>query len=694
MLSPMTPALPPQAARKPVTHQAHGETRPDDYHWLKTQGREDPEVLAYLKAENAYLEATLAPLKGLAEGLYQELLSHVQETDQDPPVPWGDWLYYRRTVEGQQEALYCRKPKDGGPEQVILDPNALKAQLGLENLWVGEVRPSPDHARLAYLLDRAGGERFELRVKDLGSGEDRASGVRDVSGGSLEWSADGSRLYYIRNDDAWRAYQLCRHRLGSDPDTDELLVQEDDQTFSLSLSLSDSGRELLLTSHSTTTTEVSHLAASNAAGRFEIIWPRERGVEYGVEDGGDHWLITTNRGGAREFELLAVPKDGSAPRPVIAHTPTRKLDFVRVFARFLLVAGREDGLAQLWVLTRKGNTYGEPRRLPAPEPVFTYRVGENHEFEASTARILYSSPVTPLTHLDLDLATLETRLVKRTPVPGYDASLYACERLWVTAQDGARVPVSLVFRKDAARPAPTYLYGYGSYGISLDPAFHAARLPLLDRGWVCATAHVRGGGELGRAWYEGGKLAEKRRSFSDFIACAEGLIAQGVAAPGRIAIEGRSAGGLLMGGVLNARPDLFAAAIAGVPFVDVLSTMQDASIPLTTLEYDEWGDPADPQLYAAMRAYSPYDNVRRGAVYPHLYVSTGLNDPRVAYWEPAKWVARLRAEADIQRSLVLRTLLGAGHFSSSGRYDALRERAGELAFLIGALEGRLGQLDG
>ncbi len=680
---------PPTAARKPLQHHAHGETREDAYHWIKTQGRADPEVLAYLQAENTHLDAKLAPLASLRDELYAELLSHVQETDQDPPVPWGAWAYYQRTEEGQQYPLHCRRPLAGGAEQVLIDPNALKDREGLENLWVGRTRPSPDHTQLAYLLDTQGAERFEIRVRDLQSGEERRTGVTDVSGQSLEWSADGSHLYYIRNDDAWRPHQLYRHALGGDPAHDARLVQEDDETFTLHLSSSDSGAELLLTAHSTTTTEVQHLAANDPAGDFAVIWPRERGVEYEAEDGGDHWLITTNRGGAREFALLAIPKAGGEAREVLPHDPSRKLDGVQVFERHLVVMGREEGLAQLWVLPREGGQYGDARRVPAPEGVFTYRLGANHQFAADAARVLYTSPVTPTQHLDLNLRTLETTLVKQTPVPHYDASQYRSERLWVTARDGARVPVTLVFRADAARPAPTYLYGYGSYGVSIDPAFSAARLPLLDRGWVCATAHVRGGGELGRAWYEGGKLEHKENTFRDFIDSAEALVQEGVAAPGRIAIEGRSAGGLLMGAVLNARPELFAAAIAGVPFVDVISTMQDASIPLTTLEYDEWGNPADPALYVAMRAYSPYDNVRPGVAYPHLWVSTGLNDPRVAYWEPAKWVARLRAEADVRRTLVLKTLMGAGHFSASGRYDALRERAAELAFMVGAMDGHL-----
>ncbi|MBB6098737.1 oligopeptidase B [Deinobacterium chartae] len=679
----MTRPTPPRAKQVPHTHHAHGDRRDDPYAWLRQ--RENPDVLAYLEAENAYLAAVMEPLRPLQEALYQDMLSHLQETDEQPPVRWGPYVYYTRTVAGEQYPLYCRRPRAGGPEQVLLDPNALKQQEALENLWVGAVQPSPDHRRYAYLLDIRGGERFELRVKDLESGEERRTGVTDVSGRSLAWSADGRCLYYIRNDETWRPHEVYRHRLGHAAESDALLYREEDPTFTLGLSVSDSGDELLLTSHSTVTTEVRHLPSADTEGGFRVILPRERGVEYAVEDGGDHWLMLSNAGGAREFKLLALPKAGGAAREVLPHDPGRKLDDLRVFRDHLLVAGRQDGLTRLWVLPRRTL---EPRRLELPETVFTVRIGENHDFDVRVARVTYTSPLTPLTHFDLDLDTLELLEVKRTPVPNYDATAYRSERRWVTAADGTRVPVSLVYRQDVQFPAPTLLYGYGSYGASMDPAFDARRLTLLDRGWVYAVAHVRGGGELGRAWYEGGKLQAKPNSFSDFVDVAQALVEAGLTTPDRLTASGRSAGGLLMGAVLNLRPDLFRAVLAGVPFVDVVSTMLDASIPLTTLEYDEWGNPEDPAFYAVMKAYSPYDNVAARA-YPHLWISTGLNDPRVAYWEPAKWAARLRERKTDRNVLLLKTLTGAGHFSSSGRYDALRETAEEYAFLIAAVEGRL-----
>ncbi|PYE48969.1 S9 family peptidase [Deinococcus yavapaiensis] len=673
---------PPVAASRPVVHERHGDRRTDEYSWLRE--RDHPDVMAHLHAENAFLAKVMEPLRGLQGELYQEMLSHVQETDDSPPVPWGDFEYYTRTVEGLDYPIHCRRHREGGAEEVLLDGNELKRREGLENVWIGRTLPSRDHALLAYQLDTAGAERYELRVRDLMTGAETRTGVQDVSDAGLAWSADGSYLYYIRNDEAWRPFEVYRHRLGEDPASDERLYREDDETYTLRLNTSDSGDELLLTSDSTMTTEVRRLRATDTSGAFEVIAPRRRGVEYSVEDGGHEWLILTNEDGAREFKLIGLAKEGGEVREILPHDEARFLEGVTVFENFLLVSGRSGGTTRLWVLRRDEDT---AREVTFPEEVYTVRVGENHEFAATTARLVYTSLVTPSTHLDLNLETLELREVKRTPVPNYDPELYTSSRMWITARDGARVPVSLVHRKDIARPAKTLLYGYGSYGLSINPSFMATRLPLLDRGFVFAIAHIRGGGEMGRAWYEGGKLHAKSNTFTDFVDVAEHLVGQGVTTPSHLAVMGRSAGGLLMGAVTNMRPDLFKVVLAGVPFVDVVTTMLDASIPLTTLEWDEWGNPADPTFYEVMKAYSPYDNVEAKA-YPHLWISTGLNDPRVAYWEPAKWAARLRERKTDGNVLVLKTLMGGGHFSSSGRYDALKETAEEYAFMIAALEGR------
>lgn len=684
-------AIPPRPVKKPLTHNLHGESRPDDYHWLKTQGKTDPEVLAYLHAENAHLEAVMTPLRDMQNAIYAELLSHVQEDDDQPPVREGDWEYFTRTEQGRAHPIFLRRPVKGGAEEVLLDLNTLKEEEGHANVWVYNTRPSPDGRFWAYLLDTTGQEVFELRVLDTQTGELAEPPLKAVGGWTLDWSADGTGLIYSTDDATQRPYRIWRHTLGQAQGADELLWQEDDPTFRVSASLSENGQTLLIVSEAGVTSEWHALDARDPQARPRPILPRKRGVEYSVTDGGDHWLALTNEGGASEFRLVRLPKrDGltwADAEAVMPYDPGRHLTGMHLFRDHLLVSGREGGFTRLWVLPRTPQGYGEARRVAFPEESYTVRIGPNHVFDTATARILYTSLTRPAEHLDLDLNTLQTTLVKATPVPGYDPTQYVAEQVWAVAKDGERVPISLVRRRDTALPAPTLLYGYGSYGISMEPGFSLTRLPLLDRGWVWAIAHIRGGSELGRRWYDAGKLAHKMNTFTDFIAAAEYLQESGVASD--LVAMGRSAGGLLMGAVLNLRPDLFRAAFVGVPFVDVLSTMLDSSIPLTTNEYDEWGNPNEPEAYATMRAYSPYDNLQ-ARVYPHLFVSTGLNDPRVAYWEPAKYVARLR---DLAQSgsgvIVLKTNLGAGHGGSSGRYDALAELAEEYAFALAAVQGKL-----
>ncbi|SMB90505.1 S9 family peptidase [Deinococcus hopiensis] len=684
-------STPPQAPKKPLIHTLHGESRPDSYHWLKTQGKTDAEVLDYLNAENAYLDALMAPLRDTQRAIYAELLSHVQERDDQPPVHEGDWLYFTRTEEGQAHPIFLRRPLAGGEEQVLLDLNALKEREGHANVWVYNTCPSPDGRRWAYLLDTTGQEVFELRVLNTATGELAEAALTGVGGWTLAWSADGSHLYYSRDDATQRSYQLWRHGLGQLQDADELLYGEDDATFRIGAGLAENGETLLLASQAGITSEWFALDARDNGARPGVIVPRERGVEYRAADGGDHWLILTNQGEAAEFRLVRLPKreglSWADAQDVLSHDPERYLTGMHLFRSHLLVAGREDGFTQLWVLPRTPEGYGPARRVAFAEEGYTVRIGSNRVFDTTTARILYTSLTRPTEHLDLDLNTLQTALVKATPVPNYDPAQYVAEQVWATAPDGEQIPVSLVRHRGTALPAPTLLYGYGAYGFSMDPAFTVSRLPLLDRGWVWAIAHIRGGSERGRRWYDAGKLGQKMNTFTDFIAAGEHLKASGVA--GDLVAMGRSAGGLLMGAAINLRPDLFRAAFVGVPFVDVLSTMLDASIPLTTNEYDEWGNPNGPDAYAAMRQYSPYDNLK-ASVYPHLFVSTGLNDPRVAYWEPAKYVARLRdLRAPGSGQLVLKTNMGAGHGGSSGRYDALNEAAEEYAFALAAVSGEL-----
>ncbi|UBV41613.1 S9 family peptidase [Deinococcus taeanensis] len=693
-------STPPRALRKPTVHDLHGHQRPDDYHWLKTQGKRDPEVLAYLTAENEHLAQVMGTLRAEQQAIYQELLSHVQERDDQPEVTRGGYAYFTRTVEGQAHAIYMRRPLTGSPgapeaEETLLDLNALKATEGLDNVWVSHTAPSPDGRRWAFLLDTTGQEIWELRVLDTQTGTLAEPALSGLGGWVLGWSADGAALYYSTDDATQRSWQVWRHTLGQPQANDELLFQENDPTFRVGAFVTENGATLLIGSSSNMATEWWALSTHDPQARPALLLGRERGTEVpALTDGGDHWLALTNQGGASEFRLVRLNKrpDGQPlawadAAEVLPYTLARYLTGMRLFSGHLLLAGREGGFTRLWVLPRNDAGYGQARPVSFPESSCTVRIGPNHVFTAGAARITYTSLTRPLEHLDLHLDALTTTLVKVTPVPDYDPALYVSEQRWVTAPDGEQVPVSLLRRHDTLLPAPTLLYGYGSYGMSMDPAFSFTRLPLVDRGWVWAIAHIRGGSEQGRRWYDAGRLERKMNTFTDFIAAGEALRGAGVAR--ELVAMGRSAGGLLMGAAVNLRPDLWTAAFVGVPFVDVLSTMLDDSIPLTTAEYDEWGNPNHAGQYAVMAQYSPYDNLK-SARYPHLFVSTGLNDPRVAYWEPAKYAARLRDLAQPgSGTIVLKTIMGAGHGGSSSRYESLNELAEEYAFALAAVDGRL-----
>ncbi|ADH61977.1 Oligopeptidase B [Allomeiothermus silvanus DSM 9946] len=678
----MSEIKPPTAKRIPHPHTAHGDTRPDDYYWLNE--RENPEVIAYLEAENAYLEAVMGPLEPFREQLYREMLGRIQQTDLEVPVQHGPYFYYARTEEGKQYRIHCRKKAasraelEAAPEEVILDLGALAE--GKSYLSVSVLKPSPDHRLLAYLQNEDGSDRYTLYVKDLQTGELLPDRVEDVYlHQSLEWDATGEYLFFTRVDETQRPCYLYRHRLGHSEPT--LLYQEPDETFRLKLYKSASGRFLFAASTSTLTDEVRYLEALQPEGKWHVFTPRQRGVKYSLEHQGQHFLLLTNQD-ALNFKLLSAPVLSPSPdhwHELLPHDPEVYLQGVLPFERHLLVYGRQGGSTQLWVWDLIHGTY---RRLEWPEPVYTVAPADNREYATDRALVSFQSLLTPRKVLELDLNTLETTLLKQDEVlGGYDPAEYVQERLWATARDGVQVPISLVYKRSTPRPAPLYLYAYGSYGISIDPAFSPTRLVLLERGVVFAIAHIRGGAEMGRGWYEDGKLLKKKNTFTDFIDCAMHLVEEGYTTPERLMAVGGSAGGLLMGAVINLRPDLFRAVAAHVPFVDVVTTMSDPSIPLTTLEYDEWGNPADPEFYAYMKSYSPYDNVEAKA-YPHLLVTAGINDPRVGYWEPAKWVARLRALKTDANTLLLKTHMGAGHGGSSGRYDRLKEVALEYAFLL------------
>jgi oligopeptidase B len=675
---------PPVARVVPRVQTVHGESRIDEYHWLRN--REDPEVLAHLEAENRYTESVMRHTEGLQELLYQELRGRIKEADLSAPVPWDGWLYYDRTETGEQYPIFCRRrDEDGAPEEVLLDLNRLAA--GHAYFRMGAFEISPDHRLLAYSVDTSGAEAYTVFLKDLATGELLAETIERTAP-TAAWANDSRTLFYIVLDDARRPSRLFRHTVGTNPVADVLVHFEPDDAFYLDINRSRSRRFLVLDLASHATSEVRYASADRPEEEFRVVEPRRHGVEYSLTHHGDRFYIVTNDGAAN-FRLLSAPvsEPGRANwTEVLPYRPEIRLDGAEAFERHLVVWERMDGLRRIRVVELATR---EEHLVPFPEPVYTVRPQENLEFGTSVFRFSYTSLVTPASVVDYDMDARTWTVRKQTEVlGGYDPSRYRSERTFAAAPDGTRVPVSLVYRlsleRDGSRPA--LLQGYGSYGYSFDPAFSSNLLSLLNRDYVVAIAHVRGGEEMGRAWYESGKLLHKRNSFTDFVAAAEHLVAEGYTSADRLAINGGSAGGLLMGAVTNLRPDLFQAVIAEVPFVDVVNTMLDASLPLTVIEYDEWGNPNDPAYYEYIRSYSPYDNVA-SRDYPHILVTAGLNDPRVAYWEPAKWTARLRARKTDGNRLLLRTNMGAGHGGASGRYDYLREVAFKYAFLLDVIGG-------
>jgi oligopeptidase B len=682
--------MPPSAPKRPRVLSLHGDDRVDDWYWLRD--RDDPEVIEYLTAENTYADAMLAPLAPLRDRIFEEIKSRVQETDESAPVADGGWDYTSRTVEGSQYALHCRRPRGSSPEEarVLLDENALAE--GHEYFALGGFEVTPDHRVLAYSVDVTGGERYTLRFRDLETGADLADVVEDVTYG-LAWADDAQHCFYLRPDDAMRPHEVWRHRLGTAADADVLVHREDDERFYLGIERTRSGNYILIDASSKLTSEVWFVPTATPDAPPRVIAAREQGHEYSVDHhgpsaAGDRFVIMTNQTGrARNFELVTAPTgdpDRASWQTLVPHRDDVKLDAVSAFADHLVLSERANGLERLRVLHAVS---GDAHEVAMPDPVYSVWVGPNAEYETATLRYGYTSLVAPVTDVDYDMTTRSTTVVKTQPVlGGYDAHDYVSARLWASADDGTKVPISLVHRRDTPvdGSAPTLFYGYGSYEHSTEPAFRSSRLSLLDRGFVFAIAHVRGGGEMGRAWYEAGRLEHKMNTFTDFIACAEHLVDKAYTSPAGLAARGGSAGGLMMGAVANLRPDLFAAIVAEVPFVDVVTTMLDPSLPLTITEWEEWGDPREPDAYARMKEYSPYDNVH-DAAYPSMLVTTGLNDPRVQYWEPAKWVAKLRERTTSGRPVYLRTEMGAGHGGPSGRYDAWKDEAIVLSFVCDAL---------
>ncbi len=697
-----TAPTPPIAKQVAAERTHHGDTVIDPYAWLTEP--KDPEVIAYLEAENAYTEALTADLADLRSAIFDEIKARTKETDLSVPVRKGEWWRYSRTEEGKQYAIACRRlvaegevtppiPADGEPldgEEVLLDANELAA--GAAFFSLGALSVSPDGRLLAYSTDFAGDERYTLRIKELASGEVLPDEVPNTAAGCA-WSRDGSTLFYITVDEAWRPYRVWRHRVGTPAAEDALVFEEQDEKFWLGVGLTRDERYLEIATSSKLTSEAWLLDADSPDGDFAVVAPRRQGVEYGVEVAGDRLLILHNDG-AENFELAAAPLPGAPGygdpaswTPVIPHRSDTRLLSVDAFAGSLVLYYRRDGLTGLSVLAPDGT--GPERPVTFPEPLYAVGPGSNPEYTQTRFRLGYNSMVTPSTVYDLDLATGELTVLKQQavlPAPSgavFDSAEYEQFREWAVAPDGTRVPISIVCRKGTPRDgsAPCLLYGYGSYEASMDPYFSIPRLSLLDRGFVYAIAHVRGGGEMGRHWYDDGKMLTKRNTFTDFVACAEHLAATGWTSASRLVARGASAGGLLMGAVANLAPSAFAGIVAQVPFVDALNSILDPSLPLTVTEWEEWGDPLhDPAVYSYMKSYTPYENVT-AAAYPAIFAITSLNDTRVLYHEPAKWTARLRAVAS-GGPFLLKTEMEAGHGGRSGRYDAWREEALVIAWII------------
>jgi len=668
----------PVAPRRPYEVDEYGETLDDPWHWLRM--RDDPGVHAVLDAENRYADAILGPLNPVAGVLYHEMVSRIQESDSTVPERNGAFYYYTRTEKEKQYAIHCRRHENlDAPEEIYLDENDLAA--GHAYFDAGAVEPSPDHRLLAYAIDTRGNEAHDIYVRDLATGQILDGPIANAHAG-IEWCNDNHTFYYITLDRTMRPYRLYRHTLGEPIAADTPILEEPDAGYFLGIRKTRSRRFIVITSESKTASEEVLLDANDPTATPRLVEPRRQGVEYFTEDHDQTLYIITNDD-AREFRLVRAPllDPGLANwTDVVAHRENVKLDDFDVFRDFLVVYERENALRQIRVIHIRN---GDNRRIQFDESAYTVWAGENPEYNSKELRLHYSSPVTPEIVMDYNMETRHKTLLKKQRVNGYDKKNYTCERLHARARDGTRVPISVVYRNTTPRDgtAPLLLYGYGAYGASTEPYFVANRVSLLDRGVVFAIAHVRGGGECGRAWYNAGKLMRKRNTFTDFISCAEFLVNHGYAARGRVGCMGGSAGGLLVGASVNIRPDLWRVAVANVPFVDVVNTMCDPTIPLTVTEYDEWGNPSDPIAREYMRSYSPYDNVvpRR---YPAMYVTAGWNDPRVQYWEPAKWVARLRAMRTNRLPIVLRTKMSEGHGGASGRYDYLRDLADEYAFVL------------
>jgi len=688
-----TELAPPVAAPRHTETTLHGHTLVDDYAWLRE--RENPEVISYLEAENAYCDAVMEPTVELQKTLYAEMVSHIKETDVSVPFREGEYWYYSRTEEGAQYPIYCRKtgspdaPGADAAEQVILDVNELAKNESF--MAIGSTTVSDDGNLLAYSVDNKGFRQYTLQVKDLRTGELLGERVERV--GSIVWAADNRTLFYtIEDEEQKRQFQFYRHTLRSPHSEDTLIYEETDERFNIGAGRTRDRQYIILESSSHTTSEERFLPAGRPDGEWRLIAPRQDDIEYYAEHRGGLFYIRTNDTG-RNFRLVTAPVETpgrSNWTEILPHRPEVMLEEVDLFGSFYVACERIAGLQHLRVVAfgGSGSETSSGREIAFPEPVYSAHPHINRVFDTTRFRYSYQSMVTPGSVCEYDVLTGASKLLKQLEVPGgFDRTLYASERLFAKAPDGVDIPVSLVYRKGLRAPGqnPLYVYGYGAYGYPLPIGFNSNRLSLLDRGFILVYAHVRGGGDLGKPWHDAGRLMKKRNTFTDFIAVTEHLLARGYGDRERVAIEGGSAGGLLMGAVANMCPDLFRAVLSHVPFVDVMNTMLDSSLPLTVPEYEEWGDPHQLEAFEYMLSYSPYDNLEEKA-YPAMLVKTSLYDSQVMYWEPAKYVAKLRKLKTDSNSLLLHTNMTAGHGGASGRYDYLKEVAMDYAFLLRELQ--------
>ena len=668
---------PPMTEKKPKTTNIHGVTLVDDYFWLRE--KTNPAVMSHLQAENDYADSLMKHTSALQGKLYNEMLSHIKQTDDSVPYKSGDYFYYSRTVTGLQYPIYCRKKgSTSAPEEIILDQNELAK--GQKFMSLGAFVPSDDGNLLAYTTDNTGYRQYTLQIKDLRNGQLFPEKIERV--GTVTWASDNKTLFYVTEDAVTkRSDKFFRHALGTDKS--DLVFEEKDELFDIFNWRSRDQSTIFLEAASKTSTEVRYIPAQKPDTELKVIVSREKEHEYDVDHRGNLFYIRTNKG-AKNFRVVTAPVDDPSEKnwkEFAAHNLKVKIEGISFFADHAVLSEWENGLQQLEVIDLKTNKH---TRIQFPEPVYAAGINANRVFNTSVLRYSYNSLVTPNSIFDYDMNTGKSTLLKQTEVPGgFDRTNYKSERVFATASDGTKIPMSMVYRKNVKLDgsAPMLLYAYGSYGASIPPTFSSSRLALLDRGVIFVIAHIRGGGELGEEWREAGRMMNKMNTFTDFIACADHLIKQKYTSKDRLVIQGGSAGGLLMGAVSNLRPDLFKAVIAQVPFVDVLNTMLDASLPLTTSEYIEWGNPNEKAAFDYMKTYSPYDNIAKKD-YPAMLVKVSVNDSQVPYWEGAKLVAKLRAMKTDQNPLLLKVNFGAGHGGSSGRYDALHETAYDYAFML------------